>query len=122
MDSREIDQLFAQTLKGDYDDESAWEAVRALRRIGSREVFDRAATWCNSENPTQRARGAAILAQLGRTAEHRSNNFPEESYLAVSQMLQREVEVQALSSAIHALGHLNNPAAIPVLSSYQRHP
>jgi hypothetical protein len=57
-----IDELFAQTLKGDPDDESAWEAVNALRRIGTREVFNRAAAWCKSANPMERARGASVLA------------------------------------------------------------
>ena len=117
-----LDQLFAQTLKGDLDDESAWEAVSTLRRIGTREVFERAAAWCTSENPAERARGADILSQLGKTAEHRSNMFPEESYAAVTQMVRQETEVQPLSSAIYALGHLNNPEAVPLLSSYRQHP
>ncbi len=51
-----------------------------------------------------------------------TDNFPEESYLAVSQMLQQENEIQPLSSAIHALGHLDDPAAIPLILSYQQHP
>ena len=72
-----LDELFALTLRGDRDDESAWEAVSALRRIGTREVFEQAAAWCKSENPIKRARGANILAQLGKTGEHRSNMFPE---------------------------------------------
>ena len=120
--SQVLDELFTQTLKGDLDDESAWEAVHALRRIGTREVFERAAAWCTSENPAERARGADILAQLGKTAEHPSNMFPEESYAVVTQMLRQESEVQPLSSAIYALGHLKNPAAIPLISSYKKHP
>ncbi|HEV8492293.1 MAG TPA: hypothetical protein VGR76_08470, partial [Candidatus Angelobacter sp.] len=83
MDLREIDQLFAQTLKGDLDDDSAWEAVRALRRTGTREVFNRTAAWCTSAHSLERARGADILSQLGKTAEHRSNMFPEEAYAVV---------------------------------------
>lgn len=122
MASQEIDALFAQTLTGDYDDELPWKAVNALRRIGTREVFDRAAAWCKSENPMERARGVSVLAQLGKTAEHPTNNFPEESYLAVSQMMQTETEIQPLSSAVHALGHLDNPAGIPLICSCQRHP
>lgn len=122
MSSPEIDELFAQTLVGDYDDELPWEAVNALRRIGSREVFNRAIAWCKSGNPLERARGADVLAQLGKTMEHQTNNFPEESYIAVSQMLQLENEIQPLSSAIHALGHLDNPAGIPLIVSYQQHP
>jgi len=117
-----LDELFAQTLKGDPDDESAWEAVSALRRIGTREVFNQAAAWCKSENSAQRSRGVNILAQLGKTADHPSSNFAEESYLAILQMLQVENKTQPLASAIHALGHLNNPAGVPLISSYQMHP
>jgi hypothetical protein len=62
MTSAEIDGLFEETLVGDYDDELPWKAVSALRRIGTREVFDRAATWCKSGNPMERARGASVLA------------------------------------------------------------
>src|SRR5260370_39849744 len=89
MTSENIDELFARTLSGDYDDDAPWEAVRTLRQIGSRDVFDRAAEWCGSENPLQRARGADVLAQLGKTANHCSNSFPEESYDVVSRMLRR---------------------------------
>jgi HEAT repeat protein len=78
--------------------------------------------WCKSDNPIERARGAAVLAQLGKTVEHRINSFPEDSYLAVSQMVQLENEVQPLSSAIHALGHLDDPKAIPLIIAYQKHP
>jgi HEAT repeat protein len=122
MTSPEIDELFAETLIGHYDDELPWKAVSALRRIGTREVFDKAAAWCKSANPMERARGASVIAQLGKTAEHPTNNFPEESYLAVSQMLQHEDETQPLCSAIYALGHLDNPAAVPLIVFYQQHP
>jgi HEAT repeat protein len=121
MTSGNIDQLFAHTLEGDYDGDAPWEAVRALRHIGSREVFDRAAAWCKSENPLQRARGADVLAQLGKTADHRENNFPEESYQVISHMLRRENHERPLSSAISALGHLENPAAASLIIENQCH-
>jgi HEAT repeat protein len=121
MSSQEIDELFAQTLRGDYDDNLPWEAVRALRGIGTREVFDRAAKWCTSADSIEGARGASILAQLGKTADHPSNSFPEESFIAVSQMLAPEKDVRPLSSAIHALGHLENPAAVPLIVTYHQH-
>jgi HEAT repeat protein len=40
----------------------------------------------------------------------------------VTQMLQRETEIQPLSSAIHALGHLETSGGIPLIASYQQHP
>jgi HEAT repeat protein len=121
MTPQEIDQLFAQALFGNYDDDLPWAAVHALRRIGSREIFDRAAGWCKSDNPLQRARGAGIIAQLGKTAEHPRNSFPKESYVTVSQMLREETDIQPLSSAIHALGHLDDPRAIPLINRYRDH-
>jgi HEAT repeat protein len=122
MTSQEIDDLFARALYGEYEDDSPWEAVSTLRRIGSREVFDRAVEWSKSEDSLVRARGIDVLAQLGRTAEHPTNNFPDESYLLVSRLLQKESELQPLSSAISALGHINNPLAIPLITRHSRHP
>ncbi|PYY07134.1 MAG: hypothetical protein DMG69_20905 [Acidobacteria bacterium] len=105
MATQEIDALFAQTLSGDYDDEAPWEAVQALRRVGTQEVFEKAAEWCESTSPIIRARGADVLAQLGKTVDHPSNNFPEESYSVITGLLQRETEARPLAAAIAALGH-----------------
>jgi len=118
-----IDQLFAATLSGDYDDEEPWEAIRVLRRdIGTRPVFERAAEWCRSDDPLKRARGADVLAQLGKTVGHPTNSFPEESYATVVALVEREGDPQPLSSGIHALGHLDNPEAVPLVSRFGRHP
>jgi HEAT repeat protein len=122
MKSASLDDLFAQTLVGDYDAEESWEAVRALRSTGSREVFDRAARWCSSPNPLERARGADVLAQLGKTEEHPTVTYAEDSFLAVSKLLEAESERQPLTSAIYALGHLDQPLAIPVLEKFVSNP
>ena len=50
MEPEQMDKLFKQTLTGDYDDESPWEAVRALKVTGSRDVFVRAAAWCSAND------------------------------------------------------------------------
>ena len=122
MTSEQIDDLFAQTLLGDHEDDAPWEAVSALRRLGTREIFDRAADWSKSENALQRARGADVLSQLGKTADHPNNSFPEESYEVVSQLLLREKEWLPLASAIAALGHIGNPLVVPMLAGYTHHP
>jgi HEAT repeat protein len=114
--------MFAGTLSGDYDSEPPNEAVRALRKLGNREVFDRAAAWCVSQEPLKRARGADVLAQLGRTFEHRTNNFPEESFAVVSAMLDRETEPLPLLAAIHALGHIGDPHCISLIVQHRSHP
>ena len=67
----EIEELFRQTLQGDYDDEDdedgPWEAVSKLQAIASdesegRAVFDRAVQWCRNNKPAKRRRGIDILA------------------------------------------------------------
>lgn len=121
MSEATIQQLFTETLHGDYEDEAPWEAVRELRRLGTREVFDIAAAWCTSDDPLKRARGIDVLAQLGKTAGHPTNAFPEESYSIVTSLLKDESNVRPLNSAISALGHLDNPAAVPLIAPFYSH-
>jgi hypothetical protein len=70
MPMAQMDELFTQTLTGDYDDEAPWEAVDKLRHLGTRQVFECAAEWCTSDDALKRARGADVLSQIGRTVEH----------------------------------------------------
>jgi HEAT repeat protein len=121
MGSEQTDRKFAETLSGDYDDDLPWKAVHDLRQIGSREVFDRAADWSASENPLERARGVDVLAQLGRTTDHPSNNFPDESFAIVAALVPRERDPLPLLSAIHALGHIGNPLAVPLVVAHRFH-
>jgi HEAT repeat protein len=118
----DIDDLFSQTLRGDYDADLPWDAVRSLSKIGSREVFNRAAAWCGSQNPLERARGVDVLAQLGKTSEHPETAYAAESFPVVSTVALSETDPRPLSSAIHALGHIANPLAIPLLTMHQNHP
>ena len=122
MTVEHIDELFAKALVGDYEDDAPWKAVRELRRIGSRAVFDKAAQWCASIEPMVRARGLDVLAQIGRTADHPSTSFPDESFSLVSGVLRDEQEIQPLDSAITALRFLENPAGIPQIIQRQSHP
>lgn len=122
MAEENIDELFAATLSGGYDDEAPWEAVSALRRIGTRPVFDRAAEWCRSDDPLKRARAASVLAQLGKTNEHRENSFPAESYALLVKLVETESDPQPLASGVHALGHLDNPEAVPLITRFHAHP
>lgn len=122
MKQQAIDELFARTVAGDYGDESAWEAIHTLRRLGTREVFDKAASWCASPDPLLRSRGIDVLAQLGNTAEHPTNSFIRESYSLISGLLLREQNDLPLSAAISALGHLENSDAVPLVASFHSHP
>jgi HEAT repeat protein len=122
MTPEQIDEIFAQALTGDYDDELPWDAVRTLQTTGSREVFERAVNWCRSGEPLKRARGFDILAQLGKTAEHLNNNFLEECFSVVSTAVEREKDPLPLLSAVHALGHIGNPLAVPLVVKHRIHP
>ena len=122
MTESDIDELFAETLQGDYDDDKPWNAVRTLRSIGTRQVFDKAVDRIESIEPLERARGIDVIAQLGKTAEHPSNSFPQESYDVVVKALQREREAQPLNSAISALGHIGDARGVPVIAAFHSHP
>jgi HEAT repeat protein len=120
----EIDELFRQTLEGDYDDEDdeggPWEAVSKLQAIASRPVFDKAVQWCRNNQPAKRRRGIDILAQLGKTAEHPNVVFPDEIYAIVISVLEDELDLQVIDSCLVALGHLSNPAAVPLILEHRK--
>lgn len=132
MDESQAEALFAQTLLGDYDSEEAWAAVAALRRDGSREILEHASEWCLSHDALKRARGADILCQLQRATTPNGQSekldykpewiFRDETYSLLTKMLEDEQHCLVISSAIHALGHLSNEGAVPLILRYQDHP
>src|SRR5260370_8655134 len=122
MAAHKIDELVTQALSGGYADDTPWEAVRALRRIGTRRVFERAVDLCKSTDPLFRARGADVLAQLGKTVDHPSSGFPEESYSVITDLVQGETEAQPLAAGIAALGHLGNALAVTLITNFSSHP
>jgi HEAT repeat protein len=122
MPTATIDELFAHTLQGDYDNDQAWEAIHTLRATGSREVFDKAVAWCRSNEPLKRARGADILAQFGHTAENQTTLFAEESFPVLAGMLESETDPIPLSAVLTAFGHLENSSIIPQILPFSYHP
>lgn len=122
MSRSSIKALFEQCLAGDYDDDLPWDAVHELRKIGTREVFNETVEWCHSPEPLYRARGLDILAQIGRTMETRQNFFPDESFAVVAKLLDVETDDRPLSSAIYALGHIDNPGSVPLIARWATHP
>ncbi len=119
----EIDELFKQTLEGDYDDDEEeggpWEAVSKLQAIASREVYDKAVQWARHKQPAKRRRGVDILAQLGKTEDHPTTIFAEEIYTVIVDVLEDELDLQVIDSCLVALGHLGNPAAIPLILEHR---
>jgi hypothetical protein len=124
----EIDELFRQTLEGDYDDEDEeggpWEAVSKLQAIASNEadgqpVFDKAVQWCRNNKPAKRRRGIDILAQLGKTEDHPDVTFARESYAVITGVLEDELDLEVIDSCLVALGHLGNPTAVPLILEHR---
>jgi len=127
MDHSEMDALFAQTLIGEYESDEAWNAIARLRSDGSREIFERAASWFSSDEPLKRARGAAILAQL-RSApktqlelEKPEWLFRDESFALLKGLLEHEENSMVIDSVVAALGHLDNLEAAPLIARYENH-
>jgi len=121
MTGGDIDEPFAQTLQGDSDDHEPWDAVQSLRRIGTRQVLDKAVEWIESADRLERARGLDVIAQSGKTAEHQSNGFPQEPYDAVVKAVRRERELRPLNSAISAPGHFDDSRAVPLIAAFHSH-
>ncbi len=127
MTSSDVQELFDQTLLGDYEDEAPWDAVSTLRSNGTRRIFEIAVTWLQSNEPVKRARGAAILAQLrasssGEQAKEPEWLFRDETLPLLVALLERESDALVLGSGIAALGHLYNESAIPIIVRYADHP
>jgi hypothetical protein len=127
MNLLEIEALFARTLIGDHDDKEAWAAVSRLRANGCQEIFDRAAAWCESDDPRKRARAADVLGQLhraplpGASVGETEPLFRDESYSLVTKMLEDQQDHLVLDSAITALGHLGSEEAVPLILRFQDH-
>jgi HEAT repeat protein len=117
-----LNKIFARTFSEDYESDAPWDAVRELQTLGSRQVFEEAAAWCKSREPMKRARGADILAQIGKSAEHPDNSFPDESFAVISGLLAHETEPLPLQSGICALGHIEDVRAVRLLLDYRAHP
>jgi HEAT repeat protein len=127
MNPSEIEVLFTRTLVGDHEAEEAWAAVHKLRLNGCREIFDRAAAWCVSDDPRKRARAAEVLCQLQRaplpseSVEETEWLFRDESYSLLTKILEDERDHLVLDSAISALGHLGNAEAVPLILRFEDH-
>jgi HEAT repeat protein len=113
-------ELFQRTLACDYDDDDAWDAVNALRSSGSRWVFDKAAEWLQSENPMERAHAADILGQIG-VGPGRKHAYPVEACDLLLNLLIAEAHPRAAASALVALGHIEDPRALPAIYRFVAH-
>jgi hypothetical protein len=125
MNPLQVDELFKQTLTGDYDDDSAWAAVTQLRLNGNRAIFLRAADWLHSADALKRARATVILAKLRSADAAETENpqplFREEALRLICELLEHETDAMVLADGITALAHLQDPVTILVAVKYKDH-
>ncbi len=117
-DQRPIDEVIVAALALEGDE--YWEEVMILHQRGTREVFDAAIGLCKSEDPVKREVGSDILGQLGGGPPPRE--FDDESAPYLIEMLRNEQDPNVISSACIALGHIDDPRAIEVISGFKKHP
>jgi HEAT repeats len=108
------DELFLESLVGDYDDEAAWNAVHTLRQRGTDEVFHLAVRYCQSEIPKHRARGLDVLSQLGAGKQLSERpHFGDSVSMSISRLADPDPLV--VRSAAWALAHLKGSQAARAL-------
>jgi HEAT repeat protein len=109
-----------------FDNPNGWGAIRRLHILGSREVLNASLAACSDADPLRRRIGAAILGQLGHTKIGFEPVFVEERYQGLMALLAAELggpnNPDVLSEACVALGHLNDPRAVPIVLSLLAHP
>lgn len=118
----EVNVLFIRTLTDDPEDDGRWDAIDKLRSLGERTIFDRAMAWCNSGDGRKQLSGVDILAQIGKSVEHPVTSYADESYPVIEALLLGNPSTDLKSSAITALYHLENSAAIPLICSFRSDP
>jgi HEAT repeat protein len=121
LDGKTIEELFAATLEGEYENHAPWAAVSVLRLRGTPEVFEVARQWCQSENPKARSRGLDVLAQLGAGRPEAERPFIAESVsIAVNHL--GDLSSEVVHSAAWALSHLGTEPAVAALVGLGSHP
>jgi HEAT repeat protein len=120
-DGSTTEDLFAASLRGDYDDEAAWDAVRVLRIRGTEEVFRAAIRYCASTVPLERARGLDVLAQLAAGRPYSERPYFDER-VAIALRHVSDPDARVVSSAAWALAHLGGDLAVSELISLRNSP
>jgi HEAT repeat protein len=119
-----LDELFALALTTSFYDEEGdhaegWEAIWELRRRGTRDIFERCAALCASDDPHHREVGADVLGLLGWSQGY---PFRDETLPILFQLIATDKDIPVLNAACVALGHLSDERAIPHLLMLKKHP
>ena len=115
------DELFLSSFRGGYDDDEPWASVHELQRRNSEAVFHRAAEYCRSEVPLQRARSLQVLAQLGGGKPDVERAYVEPS---VTIALEHLVDPSGMvvAAAAWTLSHLQGNRAVAALIRIRDNP
>ncbi|MEV0095586.1 HEAT repeat domain-containing protein [Streptomyces sp. NPDC050738] len=96
------------------------EPVFALQRRGDEETFQAAAAWAaDGGDPLRQAFAADVLAQLGFAAD---KPFVRRSLPILRDLARTAVHPELIQSAVLALGHHGDPAALPEILQHAAHP
>jgi len=106
-----VDELFGVVVR-EPDDDARWGAIRELHALGTREVFERAAQLCRSEDAAVRIAGADILGQL--------NAYADEAMTILTSMLD-DLDCGVVECVVHALGQQQDARTIEALARAAAH-
>jgi HEAT repeat protein len=116
-DPRSTQTLIALALRGEADDEQAWEAIRVLQARGTPEVLAEAERLVRCEEPLGRARGAAILGRLDVEDEAAH----EARVRLLLELVRREQDTGVLEAALLALSFFDEPRVALALLPLKSH-
>lgn len=116
-ETRSSEELAACFLHESWGSDAGIQAVATLHFRGGQTEFEIARRLIAGGSAAERAASADILGQLGWGQKH----FHDETVSLLIGLLRDEVPGVLRSAAI-ALGHRNDPRAIPALLSLRRHP
>ena len=116
LNMRSDEELLQAALR-ERDEEVAWQAIAALHRRGSRDIFERARGLCASSNAHEQRVAVDILAQLGLP----DATFHEAAVMLLLGMLEQEQEPEVLSAIGSALGHRHDGRAVEPLARFKHH-
>lgn len=90
---RSVDELL-RTAVQEPDDDARWSAIEELHALGTRDVFDRAASLCRAASAQERAAGARILGELTAFAK---------DAVPILTSLFNDDDATVVESAVHAV-------------------
>lgn len=122
FDQATTEDLLNIALTSPLGDESegsqGWQAIWALQKRGTAEVFEECQALCEGDDPYQRLIGVTILGQLGWQQEY---PFREMTVSLMLNMIAHDQDPTLLNAVGVALGHLHDAGAIGPLMRLTEH-